>query len=140
MTTSQTRERQKRNPLDPGVITTVLLAWLVPGLGHLVHKKHLRAIIYFVSLTALCTAGILLHGTLFSILRMNAGDGFLQLLAAAGNLGLGAGHFIMHWLGLGYDQPAIRTNEYGTTFLIVAALLNILITLNAFDIATGEKE
>jgi hypothetical protein len=140
MTSSQTADSQRRHAMEPQVILAVTLALLLPGAGHLLMKKLWRAGIYFLSIISLAIAGFFLDGTLFSLLRMNAKDGFLQLLASIGNLGLGLLHFVFHWLGLGYGDPTVRTNEYGTTFLIVAALLNILVVLNALDIAVGEKE
>jgi TM2 domain-containing membrane protein YozV len=140
MNSSQTADKQQRSLMEPGVIIAIVLGFILPGAGHLYLKKLARAAIYFVSITSLVIAGVLLHGTLFSLLRMNSGNGFLQLLASIGNLGLGLGHFILHAFNLGNSDITIRTNEYGTTFLIVAALLNVLVVLNAMDIAVGEKE
>jgi hypothetical protein len=41
--------------------------------------------------------------------------------------------------GLGAGDVVAVTYEYGNTFLIVAGLLNALITLDVYDVATGRK-
>jgi hypothetical protein len=140
MNTSQTADAPKRSAMEPVVILSVLFAFIIPGAGHLFLRKFWRAGVFFVSSVCLCAAGFFLDGTLFSLLRMNASEGFFQFLAALGNLGLGFSHLLLHWTGLGYGDATVRTNEYGTTFLLVTALMNILIALNAFDLAMGEKE
>jgi hypothetical protein len=42
-------------------------------------------------------------------------------------------------LGAGSGRVVAWTYEYGNTFLVVAGLLNMLVVLDAFDIATGRK-
>ena len=41
----------------------------------------------------------------------------------------------------GYDGDPIGAGyEYGTVFLLTAGLMNLLLVLDAWDIATGKKE
>jgi len=59
------------------------------------------------------------------------------------NLGTGL-LYILSWLmGVGFsDDPQLAaraTYEYGTTFLLIAGLLNYLSMLDAFDISAGRK-
>ena len=42
-------------------------------------------------------------------------------------------------VGAGAGRVVAITYEYGNTFLIVAGLLNMLVVLDAFDIAKGRK-
>jgi hypothetical protein len=42
-------------------------------------------------------------------------------------------------LGLGKGVVTAATYEYGNTFVIVAGLLNMLVALDAYDIALGRK-
>ena len=37
------------------------------------------------------------------------------------------------------ERVKIVTGEYGTTYLLAAGLMNILLILDAFDIAIGRK-
>jgi len=140
VSTPQTSNASETGKSPANTVLAILFALIIPGGGHLFLRKYARAAIFFSSISILIVAGLMMNGTLFSLLRPNSGDGFLQLLAAVGNFGLGATHVILHWLNLGFSDITVRTNEYGTTFLIVAALLNLLIVLNAMDISLGEKE
>ena len=40
-------------------------------------------------------------------------------------------------MGLGEGRVVAVTYEYGNTFLVVAGLLNMLVVLDAYDIARG---
>jgi hypothetical protein len=42
-------------------------------------------------------------------------------------------------LGAGVGDVTAATSEYGSTYLIVAGLLNVLVMLDAFDIGQGRK-
>jgi hypothetical protein len=42
-------------------------------------------------------------------------------------------------VGAGAGVVTAASYEYGNTFLIVAGLLNFLVVLDAFDVATGRK-
>ena len=42
-------------------------------------------------------------------------------------------------MGYGAGNVIAVTYEYGNTFLIVAGLLNMLVVIDAFDIAMGRK-
>ena len=120
-----------------------LLAWLVPGLGHLYLKKYWHSAVFFLSVTVLAVVGVFLHGEMHSLLRANSGEGFLQFLAAVGNIALGVVHVAFLIFGLapgGLEAISQRTYEYGTTFIVVAALINLLVILDAFDFARGVKE
>jgi hypothetical protein len=75
-----------------------------------------------------------------SLLRDNAWEGFLQLMAGIGNIGLGIVHLFFYLFGLGTGDVTVRTYEVGTTFIIIAALINVLVALDAFDIARGVKK
>ena len=42
-------------------------------------------------------------------------------------------------MGLGHGVVTAASYEYGNTFLIVAGLLNMLVVLDAYDVALGRK-
>lgn len=60
-------------------------------------------------------------------------------LAAVANLGIGLPYFVAAALGLGAGDVRVVTYEYGNAFLIVAGLLNMLVVIDAYDIALGRK-
>ena len=63
----------------------------------------------------------------------------LVALGALADVGIGLPCFIAQATGAGAGQVVAITYEYGNTFVIVAGLLNMLVALDAFDIAKGRK-
>jgi hypothetical protein len=63
----------------------------------------------------------------------------LVLLAAFADLGNGVPYLIAAVAGLGQGRVVAATFEYGNTFLIVSGLLNMLVALDAYDVALGRK-
>ena len=60
-------------------------------------------------------------------------------LAAFADLGIGLPYFVAAALELGAGQVRAVTYEYGNAFFIVAGLLNLLVVIDAYDIALGRK-
>ncbi len=116
-------------------------AWAVPGLGHLLQGRWVRALILGGSVWAMFLIGLAIGGHLFRIGPNDQGLGAaLQLLPMSANFGAGL-LYISCWLtNTGFLEQAQRvTYEYGNTFLLCAGLLNYLAMLDAFDIAAGRK-
>ena len=63
----------------------------------------------------------------------------LVCLAAVANLGIGLTYFVASGLGYGTGDVRAVTYEYGNAFLIVAGLLNLLVVIDAYDVALGRK-
>ena len=60
-------------------------------------------------------------------------------LAAIADLGIGLPYFIAKFMGHGAGRVVAITYEYGNAFVIVAGLLNMLVVLDAWDVAEGRK-
>lgn len=70
------------------------------------------------------------------------GVDFLSYFATFACLGTGPAYFVVRSMAaLEYGQGNVfsATYEYGTTFILVAGLLNFLLILDAFDISLGRK-
>jgi hypothetical protein len=63
----------------------------------------------------------------------------LVCLAAMADLGIGLPYFIASAMGYGAGDVRAVTYEYGNAFLIVAGLLNLLVVIDAYDVAMGRK-
>lgn len=124
----------------PNTFVAVVLALLLPGAGHFYLRKRWNAAAFFVSVISLSVVGWLINGEMHSLLRANSGEGFLQLMASVGNLFLGLLHMVFYFLGLALGDVSARSYEYGTTFIVTAALINLLVVLDAFDRARGDKK
>lgn len=121
-----------------------IAAWLVPGLGHLLQGKWVRALLLGSAVWVCFVSGFLMGGYLFRFDGSQQGlASLLQIPPMIGNLGAGLLYIVCWVLGFGFSyqphQAALPTFEYGWTFLLVAGLLNYLATLDAFDIAAGRK-
>ena len=112
---------------------------LIPGAGHFLAKSRGRAAVYFI-----CTLGLFGFGVLYGArLQFHVGfDDPLAVVRSTAQLVVGAPYFLARLFELGQDPMLItrETFEYGSTFTEVAGLLNILVTLDAFDIAAGRKK
>jgi hypothetical protein len=121
---------QGANPVLVG-----LVAWLIPGAGHLWAGQRGKGLIFFLALPFMFAIGLALEGRLFPF---EIGQP-LVALAAVADLGIGAPYFLAKALGHGAGRVVAVTYEYGNTFVIVAGLLNLLVVCDAWDIASGRK-
>jgi hypothetical protein len=119
-------------------ITTYLIcaaAWFIPGLGHLWLGRRQKGITFLVALTAMFIFGLWLEGRLFPFQPSEP----LVALAFVADLGIGLPYFIAKSIGAGAGRVVAITYENGNAFVIVSGLLNMLVVLDAFDIAKGRK-
>jgi hypothetical protein len=112
----------------------LLLGWLVPGAGHLLCRKPIRAALLFVSITSLFVLGLMMQGKLYS----SAAD-LLDILGLAGDLGNGVLFFVSKLAGLGTLPVQVTTADYGTRFIVVAGLLNFMAAVDAHNLRIGRK-
>jgi hypothetical protein len=120
-----------------------LAAWAVPGLGHLLQGRFVRAALLGGAVWAMFISGLLMGGHLFGLWGQEEGNALLRVPPMIANLGSGI-LYLYCWatetgFAEGAEQAARATFEYGNTFLLVSGLLNYLAMLDAFDIAAGRK-
>jgi len=113
------------------------LAYLVPGAGHLYLGRRERGIAYFCIVVFMFAIGLAVDGDLYAVTR--TGGSLLRLLAAFGSMGAGLLYWIADFKGVMGDLTSV-TCEHGTAFVITAGLMNLLLVLDAFDIAEGRKQ
>lgn len=114
----------------------VLLAgWLVPGAGHMLLGKWVRALLLFTSILGMYLIGLGLAGKIYTF---NTGD-VLDILGFAGQLGMGLLYAIARVFGLGATSVVNAVADYGTKFLIVGGLLNVVAAIDAHSLANGRK-
>jgi hypothetical protein len=114
----------------------VLIAgWLIPGAGHFMLRKWIRGSLLLVSIVAMFSLGLALKGKIYT---PNTGD-LLDILNFAGDLGAGLLYVIARIFDLGSSSVQIATADYGTKFMVVAGLLNVISAVDAHSLATGRK-
>ncbi len=115
---------------------SVILAWLVPGLGHVYVKRAARGVLFFVLVGLSIAVGCSLQGNLYQPVK----DQPLSYLATWASMGMGIPYFSLRG-GLHYEgEQEAPGYEYGTAFLLTAGLMNLLLVLDVWDIGTGKKE
>jgi TM2 domain-containing membrane protein YozV len=127
--------QDKKNGASSGFVYLPLIAgWLVPGAGHFLLRKWGRGALLAASIVGMFSIGIAMQGELYS----GAKD-ILEMLGMAGDLGNGLLYLISRAAGLGADQVTITTGDYGTRFIVVAGLLNVIAAVDAHNLRTGRK-
>jgi hypothetical protein len=116
-------------------VAVLLAGWLVPGAGHFLLKKWIRGSLLLVSIVAMFSIGLALKGKIYS---PNTGD-LLDILNFAGDLGNGLLYGLAKLLDLGQGSVQIAIADYGTKFIVVAGLLNVISAVDAHSLATGRK-
>jgi hypothetical protein len=117
------------------ILVTCVLAWAVPGLGHIASGRVGRGLVFAIVVLGLFVGGIGLHGKVY---RPEQGEP-LTYLAAVGAAGVGLPYVAAHAMGMGFGDIRTQSYEYGNTFTLVAGLLNLLIVLDAYDVASGRR-
>jgi hypothetical protein len=112
-----------------------IAALLMPGAGHLWQGRTQKGAVFLIAIPLMFAAGLWLNGRLFPFELSQP----LVGLAAIASVGNGIPYFVAAMLGLGKGIVTAATYEYGNTFVIVAGLLNMLVALDAYDIALGRK-
>ncbi len=116
------------------VYLPLIAGWLVPGAGHFLLRKWGRGALLAVSILGMFALGLAMQGKLYA----NAHD-LLDMLGMVGDLGNGLLFFIARVAGLGADQVLVTTQDWGTRFIVVAGLLNVIAAVDAHNIRTGRK-
>jgi len=136
------KEKEEKQPAVPigAWAPAVALGWLIPGGGHFLLKRTGRGVLLLIAVTSMFVCGLMMRGYMF---QPQTGDLLTTLINVGGFVGDVAGgilYLLTVWLG--YNQPDVagHVHDYGTKFLVVAGLLNILAMVDAFEIAAGRKE
>ncbi|MCW5967056.1 MAG: hypothetical protein KIT57_00955 [Blastocatellales bacterium] len=124
----------------PRMMAACAAALVVPGAGHLVLGRTMRAAAIGLGIAAMFILGFVMEGHLHTPVQGEWLTWFFTILDA----GIGAPYAVCLALNLGFevtpDQAAKITFEYGNTFLMVAGALNMLAVLDVYDIAVGRKQ
>jgi len=121
--------------VHPHTYAICAAAWVVPGAGHLWLGRRQKGIAFLLLLPLMFACGLWLEGRLFPFEITQP----LVALAAAADVGIGLPYLLAKAMSMGAGRVVAITYEYGNAFLIVAGLLNMLVVLDAFDIAQGRK-
>lgn len=123
-------------PLTAIAIAAPIAGWLVPGAGHIIQKRWIRGLLLMLAVVVLFFAGLGMQGKVYAF---NTGD-LLDILGFLGDLGTGALYLAARSMDWGQAIVPHATADYGTKYMIVAGLLNIVSAIDAYHIASGKKQ
>ena len=124
------------NPYIIGIV-----AWFLPGFGHLIQKRWKRGIILAIVIWTMFVIALFSGGAYYPGFDFKDGT-LLTLLNVFAKFGNGLGNLIC-LLFTTNPLPNVAswaTFEYGGRFLEVAGLLNYLAAMDAVDIYLGRKK
>ena len=113
----------------------LIAGWLVPGAGHLLLGKWIRGLLLMASILAMFAIGVALQGKIYT---PNTGEP-LDMLGFIGDLGSGALYGLARIVGWGQAPVLVAIADYGTKFIVVAGLLNVVAAVDAHSLASGRK-
>ncbi|HEY6345571.1 MAG TPA: DUF6677 family protein [Bryobacteraceae bacterium] len=123
-----------------GWLPAVLLGWIIPGGGHLLLKRPGRGGLIAACVAAMFLLGLMMRGALFSPMTGDLLTTVIYVGGFLGNVMAGIFYFLTVWLGYSQPDMAGPVHDYGTKFLVAAGLLNILGMVDAYEIATRQKD
>ena len=114
-------------PREGILFVAVAVAWLVPGAGHLILGRWVKALLFFVLISACFGMGVIIGG----VHVVSYADDPLAFFPQVFNGAMGLG---MNWYAasLHHVVVATRTLEMGRLYACVAGLLNVLALLNVW--------
>jgi hypothetical protein len=136
-TPTQQAQIAQRVPREKSTLPALalLLGWLIPGAGHLLLGKWVRGLLLFAAIFGMYLLGLGLAGKVYT---PNTGD-VLDILGFAGQLGMGLLYVLARIFGWGAPSVVNTLADYGTKFLVVAGLLNLVAAIDAHSLANGRK-
>jgi hypothetical protein len=116
------------------MVLLCIASWAIPGAGHLWLGRR-KGLVFLIALPLMFAVGLAIRGRLFPFTPSDP----LVALAALADVAIGLSYFVASALGFGAGNVRAVTYEYGNAFLIVAGLLNLLVMIDAYDVAMGRK-
>ena len=116
------------------VYLPLIAGWLVPGAGHFLLRKWGRGALLAVSILGMFILGLAMQGKLYT----SAHD-ILDILSLAGDICNGLPYFVSRAMSVGADQVQVTTADWGSRFIVVAGLLNVIAAVDAHNLRTGRK-
>ncbi len=128
-------EVEPRAAAMPTAVMVGALAWVLPGAGHMFLGRRGRGAAFLVLVLIAMGVGLAIDGELPDELSGSP----LLIIRTLGCMGAGLPYFMVR-LATDYGgDPEGSGFEYGKAFIVTAGVMNLLLVLDAWDIARGRK-
>jgi hypothetical protein len=134
MATTPNNAAAAKNTQQGFVYLPLIAGWLVPGAGHFLVRKPIRGALLAASIISMFALGLAMQGKLYT-----SAQDILDMLGVAGDLGSGVLYFLSRAAGWGGMPIQTTVADYGSKFIVVAGLLNIIAAVDAHNLRTGRK-
>jgi predicted membrane channel-forming protein YqfA (hemolysin III family) len=125
----------KRGALSFLAPAIAIIAWFIPGLGHLLLGRWGRALVFFFAVGGLAVSGYLMRGNVFPPHSQDP-FGTLGFMADACS---GVFYLLARVFEPAGPNVARAIGDYGTRFIAAAGLVNVLGICDAYEIASGRR-
>ena len=129
------KSRPRRARFSFAGLGVAILAWAVPGLGHLVLGRWRRAVAFLLSVGGLAIAGYLLRGNVFP---EHSADAFGRMGFFA-DAGTGIFYYLAKFFERVGPDVSRAAGDEGTRFIAAAGLVNLLSAFDAYEITAGRR-
>lgn len=136
VTTSEAQPKAAGDVIPIMAVAAPVLGWIIPGAGHLIQRKFARGLLLMFSVVLMFVLGIAMSGKIY---HANTGD-LLDMLGFVGDAGAGGFYILSRMMDWGSTAIAYATADYGTKFIVISGLLNVMSMVDAYHIAMGRKK
>jgi hypothetical protein len=112
-----------------------MLAWAIPGLGHLLERRLARAGVFFFAVGGLAISGYLMRGNVF---EAHSPDPF-GTLGFWADASSGVFYFLSRFFESAGPDVSRAMGDYGTRFIAAAGIVNVLGVCDAYEIARHRR-
>jgi len=114
-------------------LLALVLAFLIPGAGHFYLHRRARGVAFFAIVAFLFVTGLSIEGGLYTLAESQGQ--LMARLAVLASMGSGVLYFLGNLTGP-HGSVWAATFEYGRTFTLTAGLMNLLLVLDCWDLAS----
>lgn len=138
----ETQSTEAPHPAGPAIarpaaaVSSCVMALLLPGAGHFLLGRWRRGAFFLATLLALFALGVAMDARLTLHLGL---DDPLALVIGVGQVAIGLPYLVARLLGHAAGDATSPVFDYGVTFTASGGLLNLLVALDALDVALGRK-
>ncbi len=133
---STTAASTPETKITPMAWVALIVGWIIPGGGHFIQKKWIRGALLAAAILTLFFVGLGMQGKVYSF---NTGD-LLDILGFFGDIGAGGLYMLTRMNDWGQGAIHRATADYGTKYIIVAGLCNLISEIDGYHIAIGKKK
>jgi hypothetical protein len=136
VTASEVQPKAAAETIPLTALAAPALGWIIPGAGHLIQRKFARGFLLMFSVGLMFALGIAMGAKIY---HANTGD-LLDMLGFVGDAGAGGFYILSRMMDWGSTAIAYATADYGTKYIVIAGLLNVMSMVDAYHIAMGRKK